>query len=214
MKRLVAAAAFLFCAAVSWLGSGTGEAAAQVLWPEPQQPPTFGGQMIGRSEAGGSWALPIVEEQISVDVDGQHASMRLRQTFHNRTSDRVEGLYTLRAGPGTRANGFAYWNGEKKIVGEVFERGVARQVYQNVTRQRRDPDHPCPCRGCRSRRVLLRRLTGPHPGGDGAVGRALTGSGVAGLVEHLAGAAGHDAGAARDSVATNFSQHVQPAAVG
>ena len=89
MKRLVAAAAFLLWAAVSWSGTGTGEAEAQVLWPEPQQPPTFGGQMLGRSEAGGSWALPIVEEQITVDVDGQHASMRLRQTFHNRTSDRV-----------------------------------------------------------------------------------------------------------------------------
>ena len=42
-------------------------------------------------------------------------------------------------GPGTKADGFAYWNGEQKIVGEVFERGVARQVYQNVTRRRRDP---------------------------------------------------------------------------
>src|SRR6188768_3165877 len=136
MKRVMAAAVFL---STAWSGTGTGEAEAQVLWPEPQPPPQFGSQMIGRSEAGGSTAMPIVEEQINVDVDGQHASTRLRQTFHNRTGDRVEGLYALRAGPGVRANGFAYWNGEQKIVGEVFERGVARQVYTNVTRRRRDP---------------------------------------------------------------------------
>src|SRR5262245_49682154 len=101
MKRLVAAAAVW--AAVSW--SGAGEAEAQVLWPEPAQAPQFGSQMIGRSEAGGSMLLPIVEEQISVDVDGQHATTRLRQTFHNRTGDRVEGLYALRVGAGARANG-------------------------------------------------------------------------------------------------------------
>jgi Ca-activated chloride channel family protein len=139
MKRAMAA---VVLAAVAWSGpAGTGEAEAQVFWqePAPAGPPQFGSQMVGRSEAGGSMVLPIVEEQITVDVDGQHAGTRLRQVFHNRTGDRVEGLYALRAGAGARANGFAYWNGEQKIVGEVFERGVARQVYQNVTRRRRDP---------------------------------------------------------------------------
>ena len=63
----------------------------------------------------------------------------MRQTFYNRSGDRIEGQYTLRVAPGVRANGFAYWNGEQKIVGEVFERGVARQVYRNVTSRRRDP---------------------------------------------------------------------------
>ena len=140
MKRSVAAA-IVMLAAVSWFpgATGTGEAEAQVLWPEPPPPPQFGGSLIGRSEGGGSTALPIVDEQINVDIDGQHATTRLRQTFYNRSGDRIEGQYTLRVAPGVRANGFAYWNGEQKIVGEVFERGVARQVYRNVTSRRRDP---------------------------------------------------------------------------
>jgi Ca-activated chloride channel family protein len=137
MKRLVAA---VVVAAVCWLPgiSGTGEAEGQVMWPGPP-PPQFGSRLVGVSEAGGSTALPIVDEQINVDIDGQNASTRLRQTFYNRTGDRIEGLYSLYAGVGVKADGFAYWNGEQKIVGEVFERGVARQVYQNVTRRRRDP---------------------------------------------------------------------------
>src|SRR5215471_15147660 len=135
MKRLWAAA---IVAAVSWSGAvGTGDATAQVMSTLP--PLQFGSRLVGSTQSGGSFALPIVDEQINVDIDGQFASTRLRQTFYNRSGDRVEGLYTLHAGPGAKADGFAYWNGEQKIVGEVFERGVARQVYQNVTRRRRDP---------------------------------------------------------------------------
>jgi len=135
MKRLWAAA---FVATVSWSSTvGTGGAIAQVLSPLP--PLQWGSRLVGSTQAGNAFALPIVDEQLNVDIDGQYASTRLRQTFHNLSGDRVEGLYSLRAGPGAKADGFAYWNGEQKIVGEVFERGVARQVYQNVTRRRRDP---------------------------------------------------------------------------
>ena len=137
MKRLVAAVVV----AAAWLPGiwrSGGEAEAQVLWPV-SPPPQFGGRLVGVSEAGGSIALPIVDEQINVDIDGQHATTRLRQTFYNRSGDRIEGQYTLRVAPGVRADGFAYWNGEQKIVGEVFERGTARQVYRNVTSRRRDP---------------------------------------------------------------------------
>ena len=136
MKRPMGATVAVAVSCLSGLVA-TGIADAQVLSTMP--PPTFGGRLMATSEAGGSFALPIIEEQLNVDIDGQYASTRLRQTFHNRSDNRIEGLYTLRAGPGTKADGFAYWNGEQKIVGEVFERGVARQVYQNVTRRRRDP---------------------------------------------------------------------------
>ena len=106
MKRLVAA---VVVAAVCWLPgiSGTGEAEGQVMWGG-LPPPQFGSRLVGVSEAGGSMALPIVDEQINVDIDGQNASTRLRQTFYNRTSDRVEGLYSLYAGVGVKADGFAY----------------------------------------------------------------------------------------------------------
>jgi hypothetical protein len=82
-------------------------------------------QLIGRSETAGSIHLPLVDEQINVDIDAQHATTRLRQTYQNESGGRIEGLYTLRAGLGVRAEGFAYWNGEQKIVGEVFGRAVA-----------------------------------------------------------------------------------------
>jgi Ca-activated chloride channel homolog len=88
---------------------------------------------------GGAAELPMVAESLHIDIDGQHAAVRMQQTFHNGTGMNVEGRYTLWAGPGARATGFAYWNGEQKIVGEVFEKDTARQVYQRVVNRRRDP---------------------------------------------------------------------------
>src|SRR5688572_28763868 len=81
----------------------------------------------------GTQEIPLIEERLSVVVDGQHASTKLLQVFHHGNHGQIEGRYKLRSGSGSRVEGFAYWNGESKIVGEVFERNTANQVYNNVT---------------------------------------------------------------------------------
>jgi Ca-activated chloride channel family protein len=102
-------------------------------------------QPIERIEAGmviaGSETrpVPLGEERLQVTIDGQHASSTLLQVFHNPSSIQIEGRYHLRPGAGSHVDGFAYWNGETKIVGEVFERQTARRVYDSVTTRRRDP---------------------------------------------------------------------------
>lgn len=88
----------------------------------------------GRDEA-----IPLVEERLAVAIDGQHATTTLLQVFQHGNGAQIEGRYKLRPGLGSRVEGFSYWNGEAKIVGEVFERTTARQVYDNVTTRRRDP---------------------------------------------------------------------------
>jgi Ca-activated chloride channel homolog len=111
-------------------------APAQVL----ERLPAFSARLVATSsETGGEALLPLVDEQLTVDIDAQYASTRLQQIYHNRAGANIEGLYTLNAGGGTRAEGFAYWNGEQKIVGEVFETETARRVYRRVTQARRDP---------------------------------------------------------------------------
>lgn len=126
-KRRHCSRTWLLFGIVSVLFVG-GTAAAQV-WER------IGVQMV----VGTGGELPMVAEHLSIDIDGQHAAVRLQQSFDNRTGMSVEGRYTLWAGPGARATGFAYWNGEQKIVGEVFERETARQVYRRVVNRRRDP---------------------------------------------------------------------------
>jgi Ca-activated chloride channel family protein len=83
--------------------------------------------------------LPLVEERLEVRIDRQFASSTLSQTFVSRADERLEGRYALMLGEGARVSGFAYWNGERKIVGEVFEKEVAAQVYGEVSGLDRDP---------------------------------------------------------------------------
>lgn len=83
--------------------------------------------------------LPLVRERLRAVIDGQHATSELTQVFSNRTGGRLEGRYVLQPGMGARVQGFAYYIGEERIEGEVLERQAARQVYDTVTTQRRDP---------------------------------------------------------------------------
>jgi Ca-activated chloride channel family protein len=83
--------------------------------------------------------LALVRETLNVHIDQQHARTRLHQVFENRTDGRLEGRYHLQVGEGARVTDFAYWNGEQKIVGEVFEKQTATQIYEEVTGLNRDP---------------------------------------------------------------------------
>jgi Ca-activated chloride channel homolog len=90
-------------------------------------------------DAGPSRALPVVSEQLDVEIDQQHATTTFRQVFRNDTDRQVEALYALHAGEDATAIGYWYYNGETKIVGEVFERQEARAMYEDVTGLGRDP---------------------------------------------------------------------------
>ena len=103
-------------------------------------PPTFGGRLIGRPARRADRSR--CRSSRSRSTSTSTASTRARGCARRSTTDPTtasRGCTRCAPGREPRPNGFAYWNGEQKIVGEVFERGVARQVYQNVTRRRRDP---------------------------------------------------------------------------
>jgi hypothetical protein len=109
--------------------------------PALQAQPIASDRLEAMMIAGGGreMSLPLVEERLTVVIDGQHATTTLLQAYQHGNAGQIEGRYRLRPGFGSRVEGFAYWNGETKIVGEVFERQTARRVYENVTTRRRDP---------------------------------------------------------------------------
>ena len=112
------------------LGLFAGSAQAQLI----QEPVEAVMIASGRSDP-----MPVIEERLTVTIDGQHATTTLLQVYENNTGGQTEGRYRLRAGMNAHVEGFSYWNGEQKIVGEVFEKQTARQVYDAVTSRRRDP---------------------------------------------------------------------------
>ena len=129
-KHLASAAGMVALA----LGSGR-TAAAQPGNPQLLATDHMEAEMIGTDRR----PLPLHEERLTVDIDGEHASTTLVQTYTNESSVQTEGRYQLRAGEDAHVDGFAYWNGEQKIVGEVFDTQTAHQVYNQVVARRRDP---------------------------------------------------------------------------
>ncbi len=87
----------------------------------------------------GGAQLPVESEELRVEIDSQHASTRQVQVYVNDTPGVVEGQFELRLAEGSAVTGYAYWNGEQKVVGKVFERQAAREIYNRVTTRRRDP---------------------------------------------------------------------------
>lgn len=99
--------------------------------------PAFAQGML-EERAGPSGNLRAVSERVRVSIDHQYAVTVLEQVFENTSDQRLEGRYVLRTASAT-VEGFAYWNGEEKIVGEVFEKQAANAVYESVVGQKRDP---------------------------------------------------------------------------
>jgi Ca-activated chloride channel homolog len=116
---------------VAAIGLFSSSAYAQLEQREPVE-----AMMIASGRATG---MPLVEERLQITIDGQHATTNLVQVYDNQTGSQTEGSYRLRAGSGSHVEGFAYWNGEQKIVGEVFEKQLATEVYERVKNRRRDP---------------------------------------------------------------------------
>jgi Ca-activated chloride channel homolog len=96
-------------------------------------------RLEARSEDGNGAQLPLVAEALTVRFDDGHVAETFDHTFQNESKARLEGAYKLVVGEGASATGFAYWNGAQKIVGEIFEREAAQQVYEALTGLRRDP---------------------------------------------------------------------------
>lgn len=83
--------------------------------------------------------LPLEHERVSITIDEQHATTTLLQQYVNQSGEVLEAVCAIQAGQNAQVQGFAYWNGETKIKGEVFEKEAAAQVYRETTGQGRDP---------------------------------------------------------------------------
>ncbi len=90
-------------------------------------------------EATNSPRLRLEEESLEVVIDGQFSTSHLRQVYHNSSTSTLEALCTLRTALDSQVQGFSYFNGPTRIVGEVFERETARRIYEDTTGLGRDP---------------------------------------------------------------------------
>ncbi len=76
---------------------------------------------------------------VDVSIDGQAATTKVDQVFHNETNVEEEGTYIFPLPKGASIQKFSMFIGEQEAKGKILDRDAARQLYESVVRQRKDP---------------------------------------------------------------------------
>jgi Ca-activated chloride channel family protein len=83
--------------------------------------------------------LAMLEHQVSIAIEDQHATTRVEQTFRNHTSRDLEATYVFPVPKGASVNRFTMWVDGKEVKGEMVEAKKARAIYESIVRRTQDP---------------------------------------------------------------------------
>ncbi len=86
-----------------------------------------------------SQALVHSYERLQISIADQVAALQASFQFRNESDAQLELTCSFQLGQRELVDGFSYWNGKERIVGEVLERAAATVVYEELTGVRRDP---------------------------------------------------------------------------
>ena len=121
MKRLLVALLFLCL----YLPAVTGPAAAQFILPEPPI-------IIPRD-------VKIAYQRVNVTIDNQVATTHIDQLFVNENEWMLEGVYLFPLPAGAAVSQLTMWVDGQPIEAKILDRDEARQIYDEIVRQWRDP---------------------------------------------------------------------------
>jgi Ca-activated chloride channel family protein len=83
--------------------------------------------------------LAMLNHHVRVTIDEQVAITRVEQTFRNHTSRPLEATYVFPVPRHASVSKLAMWIGGKEVKGELVKADKARQIYNDIVRQTRDP---------------------------------------------------------------------------
>lgn len=106
--------------------------------------------------------LRITEHLVTASVKDNLARTTVRQTFHNDTNRRLEATYVFPLPENADLTGFQMTFNGKMVEGEVLPADQARQVYETIVRQSKDPG----LIEFIGRRLLQMRVFPIEPGSD------------------------------------------------
>jgi Ca-activated chloride channel family protein len=75
---------------------------------------------------------PLLHTDVSFRVSGMVARARVVQTFHNGSADWMEGVYVFPLPENAAVDRLQLRIGERRVEGEIRERGAARQIYDQA----------------------------------------------------------------------------------
>ncbi len=84
-------------------------------------------------------AFSVKYHHVDVFVDGQAATTKVDQIFHNETAREEEGTYIFPLPKDAAIHKFSMFVGEIEQQGKIMDRDEARKLYESIVRQRKDP---------------------------------------------------------------------------
>ncbi|MBS1786453.1 MAG: VWA domain-containing protein [Acidobacteria bacterium] len=82
-------------------------------------------------------SLPVMK--VDVEIDNQHAHIRVLQIFDNHTGQALEGKYLFALPTQGAIADFAVWDGDLRLPGVILEKRRANQLYEQIKAQVTDP---------------------------------------------------------------------------
>ena len=83
--------------------------------------------------------LSVKYHKVNVAIDNQICKTTIDQVFLNEYSSDLEGTYIFPLSPDAMPDKFFLYSGKEKFEGKILTRDEAKDIYERIVRQRRDP---------------------------------------------------------------------------
>ncbi len=96
------------------------------------------GSLLARID-GRDVPLTVGYHKVAVDIRNQIARTTIEESFVNHTNAQLEGTFFFPLPQDASIAGFGMWIGDKLVEADVVEKERAREIYETILRERRDP---------------------------------------------------------------------------
>jgi len=83
--------------------------------------------------------LSLQVMKVDVEIDNQHARVKVLQIFDSHTNQILEGKYLFALPPQSSMADFAVWDGDLRLPGVILEKRRANRIYSEIKSQLTDP---------------------------------------------------------------------------
>ncbi len=96
------------------------------------------GSLVAKVD-GRDMPLTVGYHKVTVDIRDQIARTTIEESFVNHTNSRLEGVFHFPLPQDASIAGFGMWIGDQLVEADVVEKERAREIYETILREKRDP---------------------------------------------------------------------------
>ena len=96
------------------------------------------GSLVARVD-GRNVPLTVGQHKVRVTIRDQIARTEIEESFVNHTDGVLEGVFHFPLPDGASVSGFGMWIGDKLVEADIVEKQRAREIYETILQEKRDP---------------------------------------------------------------------------